>query len=65
MERLCRGLLVLFTTVIPVTIAVPGRGTDPNSVPDLAGAGPRLVAGVLLTPAAAVIAARRRRTRRT
>ena len=54
MERLCRGLLVLFTTVIPVTIAVPGRGTDPNSVPDLAGA-----------PAAAVIAARRRRTRRT
>jgi hypothetical protein len=52
MERLCRGLLVLFTMV--VTIAAPGRRTDPNSVPDLAGA-----------PAAAVIAARRPRTRRT
>jgi hypothetical protein len=58
MKRLCWGLLVLFATAIPVTvtpagadparkIAEPGRGADPNSVPDLAGAGTSAASGVV------------------
>jgi hypothetical protein len=61
MKRLCWGH--------PRRIAEPGRGADPNSVPDLAGAGTSaagaVAAVVLLSPAAAVTAARRRRTRHT
>jgi hypothetical protein len=75
MKRLCWGLLVFTTPANPLVsiapgedprrIAEPGRGAEPNSVPDLAGAGTSAAGAVLLSPAAAVIAARRWRTPRT